>query len=48
MAYFGIKNGNPYRLIYGADSWGNVCNQPNEAIPNVSKELTGIDMTGKE
>ena len=47
MAYFGIKNGNPYRLVYGADSWGNVCNQPNEPIANVSEDLTGKDHTDK-
>ncbi|KAL4235876.1 hypothetical protein ACF0H5_004265 [Mactra antiquata] len=36
VAYFGITQGNPYRLVYGVDSYGNVCNQDNEAIPNVT------------
>jgi len=40
--------GNPYRLIYGSDSWGNVCNQDNEVIPGVKSNLTGLDLRNKQ
>ncbi|KAK3091614.1 hypothetical protein FSP39_021199 [Pinctada imbricata] len=46
VAYLGISTGNPYRLIYGVDSWGNVCNQKNDPINGVSE--SGKDMTGKK
>ncbi|XP_048763229.2 choline transporter-like protein 1 isoform X2 [Ostrea edulis] len=45
VAYRGISQGDPYRLIYGVDSWGNVCNRENPHIPNVS--LSGRNMVGK-
>ncbi|XP_052777048.1 choline transporter-like protein 1 [Mya arenaria] len=45
IGYLGINHGNPYRLIYGTDSYGNTCNQPNDPIPNVN--LSGWDLSGK-
>ncbi|XP_013398047.1 choline transporter-like protein 1 isoform X2 [Lingula anatina] len=44
VSYLGITKGNPNMLVYGVDSWGNVCNQKNEIIPNVTS--SGKDMTG--
>ncbi|CAG2223884.1 CD92 [Mytilus edulis] len=29
VAYIGINKGDPYKMIYGVDSWGNICNQRN-------------------
>ena len=45
VAYRGISQGDPYRLIYGVDSWGNVCDRKNEPIPGIP--LSGRDMVGK-
>lgn len=45
MAHMAYKAGNPYQLFYGTDTFGNVCNQKNEKIPNVA--LSGQDLTGK-
>ena len=36
--------GSMFAVLYGRDSWGNVCNRPNEAIENIT--LSGQDMTG--
>lgn len=43
VAYLGVTKGDPYRLLYGVDSWGNVCGRNNTPIENVS--LSGLDMT---
>ncbi|KAL3869724.1 hypothetical protein ACJMK2_042373 [Sinanodonta woodiana] len=43
VSYLGIHQGNPYRIVYGVDSWGNVCSQKNDKIAGVA--LSGIDMT---
>ncbi|XP_062578584.1 choline transporter-like protein 1 isoform X1 [Saccostrea cucullata] len=45
VAYRGISQGDPYRLIYGVDSWGNICDKENAPIPGVS--LSGRNMVGK-
>lgn len=37
--------GDPYRLAYGVDSWGNVCNKNNAKIPGVEK--SGRNTRGK-
>ncbi|XP_074640243.1 choline transporter-like protein 1 [Tubulanus polymorphus] len=44
VGYLGYMYGDPDRLIYGVDSWGNTCNKPNEPIANISD--SGRDMTG--
>ncbi|XP_064625864.1 choline transporter-like protein 1 isoform X2 [Lineus longissimus] len=44
VGYLGVMSGNPNRLLFGVDSWGNVCNQPNTPIPNATN--SGKDMTG--
>ncbi|XP_071119389.1 choline transporter-like protein 1 [Haliotis cracherodii] len=43
VSYIGLQEGDPYRLINGYDSWGNVCGRPNKKIANVV--LSGRDMT---
>ncbi|XP_046356995.1 choline transporter-like protein 1 [Haliotis rufescens] len=43
VSYIGIQEGDPYRLINGYDSWGNVCGRPNKKIANVV--YSGLDMT---
>lgn len=42
VGYLGYATGDPYRFIYGTDSWGNVCNVKNSGFANVS--LSGRDM----
>ncbi|KAK3611726.1 hypothetical protein CHS0354_037305 [Potamilus streckersoni] len=42
IMYRSLQLGNPNRLIYGVNSWGNVCNQGNKKIQNVS--LSGLDI----
>jgi hypothetical protein len=44
VGYLGLLSGNPNRMFFGVDSWGNVCNQPNAPIPNATH--SGKDMTG--
>ena len=44
MFYYAMGKGNPNVLIYGTDSYGNVCNQENDAIAGASK--SGRDTTG--
>ena len=44
VGYLGILHGDPKRIIYGADSWGNTCNKRNDPIPNVT--YSGRDTTG--
>ncbi|XP_076462670.1 choline transporter-like protein 1 [Babylonia areolata] len=44
LFYYSIEKGNPNALIYGTDSYGNVCNQKNKAIPSAAK--SGRDTTG--
>ncbi|XP_052687130.1 choline transporter-like protein 1 [Crassostrea angulata] len=46
VAYRGVSQGDPYRLVYGVDSWGNVCDRKNTPIPGVP--LSGRDMSGKK
>ncbi|XP_045159516.2 choline transporter-like protein 1 isoform X2 [Mercenaria mercenaria] len=45
VTYIAVKQGNPYRLVYGVDSYGNVCNQKNDEIENVA--LSGQDNSDK-
>ncbi|XP_070562725.1 choline transporter-like protein 1 isoform X3 [Ptychodera flava] len=45
IAAFAFTTGNVERLVYGYDSYGNICNRKNPAIPDVS--FSGKDMTGK-
>ena len=44
LFYYAMGKGNPKVLIYGTDSYGNVCNQENDAIAGASK--SGRDTTG--
>ncbi|XP_060603874.1 choline transporter-like protein 1 [Ruditapes philippinarum] len=45
ITYISVKQGNPYRLVYGVDSYGNVCNQKNDKIDGVF--YSGQDNTDK-
>ena len=45
VAAFSLVNGDGWRLLYGYDSYGNVCNKKNEKIGNMT--FSGMDMTGK-
>ncbi|XP_002731355.1 choline transporter-like protein 1 [Saccoglossus kowalevskii] len=45
IAAFSFTTGNVERLIYGYDSYGNVCNKKNPPIENIP--FSGSDMTGK-
>ncbi|XP_046568947.1 choline transporter-like protein 2 [Haliotis rubra] len=46
VSYLGVKDGDPYRLINGYDSWGNVCGRPNKnSITNSNQ--SGQDMTDR-
>ncbi|XP_041483712.1 choline transporter-like protein 1 [Lytechinus variegatus] len=45
VTYLALRDGNPDRLIYGDDSYGNVCGKKNNPIENVS--LSGMDMTDR-
>ncbi|XP_052106583.1 choline transporter-like protein 1 [Mytilus californianus] len=45
VAYIGISKGDPYKMIYGVDSWGNICNRKNEPIPGAP--MSGRNMIGK-
>ncbi|XP_070556799.1 choline transporter-like protein 1 isoform X2 [Ptychodera flava] len=42
IAYVSILNGQPERLVFGVDSYGNVCGIKNKPLANVS--LSGMDM----
>ncbi|XP_063437739.1 choline transporter-like protein 1 [Mytilus trossulus] len=44
-SYVALCFGDPYRLVYGVDSWGNVCNKKNIKIPDVPH--SGRDTRGK-
>ncbi|KAK7100735.1 choline transporter-like protein 1 [Littorina saxatilis] len=44
LFYYTIGKGNPNVLIYGTDSYGNVCNQENDVIPGAIK--SGRDTSG--
>ncbi|CAC5384941.1 unnamed protein product [Mytilus coruscus] len=44
-SYVASHYGDPYRLVYGVDSWGNVCNKKNIKIPDVPH--SGRDTRGK-
>lgn len=41
--YLGVRLGDPNRLVYGVDSWGNVCSKQNGRIDGVLK--SGKDCT---
>ena len=41
-----VVSGDPYRIVFGSDSWGNTCNRDNSQIENSS--LPAEDLTGKE
>jgi len=47
-----FDNGQPYRIVYGADSWGNVCGQDNTDIIDKCEEggieMCGLDMTERK
>ena len=43
--YLAVTWGDPDRLIYGVDSWGNVCSKRNSRIEGVSR--SGEDCTDK-
>lgn len=43
-SYVSMLYGDPYRLAFGVDSWGNVCNKKNVKIPGV--ERSGRDLRG--
>ncbi|XP_072031971.1 choline transporter-like protein 1 isoform X2 [Amphiura filiformis] len=45
IAAYSILFGNVFRIIYGYDSFGNICSMENEPIEGV--ELSGMDMTNK-
>eukprot|EP00058_Branchiostoma_floridae_P004452 XP_002589940.1 hypothetical protein BRAFLDRAFT_127837 [Branchiostoma floridae] len=46
VTYLALVGGNMFRLLYGVDSWGNICGVKNDVIGNVS--LSGQDMTSKQ
>ncbi|XP_060598053.1 choline transporter-like protein 1 [Ruditapes philippinarum] len=46
VSWRAVTIGNPYRLVYGIDSYGNICNQDNKIIDGVIPTLTGIDLRG--
>ncbi|XP_071964392.1 choline transporter-like protein 1 [Antedon mediterranea] len=45
VAFVSFTHGQPERLIFGVDSYGNVCGQENEDIPGV--QLSGLNMKDK-
>jgi len=46
IAGISLASGNPRRIVYGTDSWGNYCGQDNgAAIPNVTN--SGLDLSSK-
>jgi len=50
VAYFGVGAGDPYRLMNGIDSFGNVCGRTNKnlsASANYSGPNQGLDMTNQ-
>lgn len=45
-----IHNGNPYRMLYGSDDFGNVCGRSNNEVYNSDGSVlanSGFDMTGR-
>ncbi|XP_041359407.1 choline transporter-like protein 1 isoform X2 [Gigantopelta aegis] len=44
LTYRSASLGSPNHLLYGTDSWGNVCNQENDVIPG--SNMSGQDTTG--
>ena len=47
LCYYSVKNGDPYRYLYGKDSWGNVCRRKeNQVIEGVS--LSGMDHSDRK
>ncbi|KAL8610617.1 hypothetical protein ACOMHN_006336 [Nucella lapillus] len=44
LFYYAVERGNPNALIYGTDSYGNICNEKNHAIAGAGK--SGRDTRG--
>ncbi|KAJ8033653.1 Choline transporter-like protein 3 [Holothuria leucospilota] len=45
VSFIALRDGQPERLLYGADSFGNICGRKNDAIENIN--LSGLDMSEK-
>ncbi|XP_077982076.1 choline transporter-like protein 1 isoform X2 [Glandiceps talaboti] len=45
IAAYAFTTGNVERLVYGYDSYGNICNMENPPIPGIS--FSGMNMTGR-
>eukprot|EP00042_Codosiga_hollandica_P038303 m.310652 g.310652 ORF g.310652 m.310652 type:complete len:157 (+) comp55355_c0_seq2:221-691(+) len=45
LAAFAFSNGNPKRLLYGVDSFGNICGQNNAPVTGAPN--SGLDMTSR-
>jgi hypothetical protein len=46
IAYLSLTQGTPDRLIYGTDSWGNICGRDNP-VPLVASNNSGLNMTDR-
>eukprot|EP00730_Choanoeca_flexa_P015721 TRINITY_DN7282_c1_g2_i2.p1 TRINITY_DN7282_c1_g2~~TRINITY_DN7282_c1_g2_i2.p1 ORF type:complete len:670 (+),score=191.83 TRINITY_DN7282_c1_g2_i2:67-2010(+) len=44
VAGIAFSSGDPRRIVYGTDSWGNVCDRNND--PAIPSNLSGLDLTG--
>ncbi|GMT13047.1 hypothetical protein PFISCL1PPCAC_4344 [Pristionchus fissidentatus] len=52
VTMYGMERGDPYRILYGSDSFGNTCGRENAPLSAASNEsirvpLSGSDMKGK-
>ncbi|GMR35608.1 hypothetical protein PMAYCL1PPCAC_05803, partial [Pristionchus mayeri] len=52
VTLYGLERGDPYRILYGSDSFGNTCGRQNKALLAAANEsirvpLSGSDMTDK-
>lgn len=45
IAGWALDNGEPTRLLYGADSWGNICGESNKQ--RIDSENSGLDMSNR-
>ena len=45
VAGVALSDGEPRRIIYGTDSWGNLCGEKNDDAA-INSSLSGLDLTG--
>ena len=47
IAAFSISKGDPFRLVYHTDSFGNTCDEDNSARPVPGVQHSGVNLKGR-